>query len=156
MVEVVGATSTIPPQPPPSSTHLRQFYGRSRAVDHALLLERRLGRGETGDGHAERRAGHVVHAHTVTELYRRRLAAMLPADADLELGPRAPAQLDGQLDELADALLIEHLERVVPQDAVLHVERQEPAGVVARQAEGGLREVVRSKGEKLGVLGDLV
>src|SRR5439155_7932886 len=75
-----------------------------------------------------------------TELDRRRLAAMLPADADLELGPRSPAELDRQLDELADALLIEDLERVVPQDAVLHVERQEPAGVVAREAEGRLRE----------------
>src|SRR2546430_647466 len=100
MVEVVGATSTILPQPPPSSTHLRQLYGRSGAVNHPLLLKRRLSCGEAGDGHAERRAGHVVHAHAVTEFPRRRLATMLPADADLELGPRSPAEPHRQLDEL--------------------------------------------------------
>src|SRR2546422_7375654 len=94
MLEVLGATSTILPQPPPSSTHLRQLYGRAGPVDHPLLLERRLGRGETGDRHAERRAGHVVHAHAVTEFHRRGLATMLPADADLELGPRSPAELE--------------------------------------------------------------
>src|SRR3989475_5346685 len=96
------------------------------------------------------RAGHVIQAHVVTELHRRRLAAVLSTDADLELGPRSPAELDRQLDEFADAFLIEHLERVVLQDAVLHVERQEPARVGARQAEGGLREVGRPEGEKLG------
>src|SRR2546429_903952 len=86
---------------------------------------------------------HVVHAYMVTDLHGRGLAAVLPADADLQVGPGSPAEPDRQLDELADALLIEHLERVVPQDAVLHVEREEPAGVVAREAEGGLREVVQ-------------
>src|SRR3989475_9545967 len=121
--------------PPPEDLGVDQrLNGRAGPVDHPLLLERRLGRGETGDRHAERRAGHVVHAHTVTELHRRRLAAMLPADADLELGPRSPAELDRQLAELANALLIEHLERVSPQDAVLHVERQGPGRVVARTA----------------------
>src|SRR4029077_8948062 len=110
-----------PSRPPPSSTVLHRpsptyrSDGRSRPINHPLLLERRLGRGETGDGHTERRAGHVVHAHAVAELHRGRLAAVLPADADLQLGPRSPAELDRQLDELADAFLIEHLERVVPQ-----------------------------------------
>src|SRR2546426_11109048 len=66
--------------------------GCSRSVNYALLLERRLGRGETGDGYAERRAGHVVHAHMVAGLHRRGLAAVLPADADLEVRPRSPAE----------------------------------------------------------------
>src|SRR6266699_2934543 len=111
MVQVVSATSTILPQPSPSSTTCLSSHRRSGAVNHPLLLECGLGRGQTGDRQAERRAGHVVHAHAVTELHRRRLAAVLPADADLELGPRSPAELDRQLDELADAFLIEHLER---------------------------------------------
>src|SRR5881296_3355981 len=98
--------------------------GRSGPVDHPLLLERRLRRGETGDGHAERRAGHVVHAHMVTELHRRGLAAVLSTNADLQVGPGSPAEPDRQLDELADALLVEHLERVVLEDSVLHVKRE--------------------------------
>src|SRR5881397_3264014 len=116
--------------PEPRVPNPEPLDGSSGPVNHALLFERRLSCGETGDGHAERRAGHVGHAHTVTEFHRRGLATVLPTDADLELGPRSPAELDRQLDEFADAFLVEHLERVVPQDAVLHVEREEPAGVV--------------------------
>src|SRR5881396_2545612 len=123
-----GATSTILHQLPPSSTTCFLSHRRPRSVNYALFFERRLRCGETGDRHTERRAGHIVHAHVVTELHRRRLAAVLPADADLELGPRSPAEPDRQLDELADALLVEHLEWVVLQDPVLHVKREEPAG----------------------------
>ena len=107
----IGATSTVLPNLH-SLPSLLLSHRRPRAIHHPLLLERRLGRGETGDRHAERRAGHVVHAHAVTEFHRRGLATMLPADADLELGPRSPAEAHRQFDELADALLIEHLERV--------------------------------------------
>src|SRR3989441_10446878 len=131
----------------------QRLSGRAGPVDPPLLLECCLSRGETGDRHAERRAGHVIQARVVTELHRRRLAAVLSTDADLELGPRSPAELDRQLDELADAFLIEHLERVVLQDAVLHIERQEPARVGGRQAERGLREGVCPEGEKLCGLG---
>src|SRR2546426_9044112 len=99
------------PQPSLSSTTCLSSHRRAGPVNHPLLLKRRLSCGEAGDGHAERRAGHVVHAHAVTEFHRRGLATMLPADADLELGPRSPAELDRQLDELANALLIEDLER---------------------------------------------
>src|SRR6185295_626977 len=123
-------------QPPPSSPNLQNLPnllldGSPRPIDHPLLLERCLGGGETGDRHAERGAGHVVHAHVVAELHRRRLTAVLPANADLEVGPGAPAQPHRELDELADALLVEYLERVVLEDPVLHIEREEPARVVA-------------------------
>src|SRR2546427_1285779 len=93
-----GATSTILHQLPPSPTTCSLSHRRPRAVNHPLLLECGLSRGETGDRHAERRAGHVIQAHVVTELHRRRLAAVLSTDADLELGPRSPAELDRQLD----------------------------------------------------------
>ena len=43
----------------------------------------------------------------------RGLAAVLAADADLEVGARPPAQLAADLDQLADAVLVEHLERIV-------------------------------------------
>src|SRR5207249_7166333 len=95
----LGATYPVLPQPPkPPQSALDRC---SRAIYHPLLLERCLGRGETGDGHAERRAGDVVHAHVVAELDRRGLAAVLPTDADLQLAPGSPTEPDRQLDELA-------------------------------------------------------
>src|SRR5467141_3824153 len=106
--------------PPPEDLSVdERLNGRAGPVDHPLLLKCGLSRGEPSDRHAERRAGHVIQAHAMTELHRRRLTAVLPANADLEVGPRAPAQPHRQLDELADALLVEYLERVVLEDPVL-------------------------------------
>ena len=63
---------------------------------------------------------------------RRRVAAVLAADADLEARPRRAALLDGHAHELADALDVERLERVGGQDPALDVGQQEAAlGVVA-------------------------
>src|SRR2546430_14592297 len=81
---------------------------RPRPVNHPLLLERRLRRREPGDRDAERRAGHVVHPHMVTELHRRGLATVLAADADLQLVEAPSAQSHGELDQLADDVLVEH------------------------------------------------
>src|SRR4051794_21662831 len=83
------------------------------------LAERGLRRGEPGDRHAVRRAGHVVEPDLVTERHRRRIAAMLAADPDLQLRPRLAAALDADLHEFADAGLIDRYERVDLQDAAL-------------------------------------
>ena len=92
----------------------------------------------------------------MAERDRLRLAAVLAADAELEVVADAAAALDGDPHQVADAVLVDRLERVALEDAVLEVVRQEAAGVVAREAERGLREVVRAEGEEVGVLGDLV
>jgi hypothetical protein len=64
-----------------------------------VAADGRLRGGRAGDGNAERRAGHVVHAHAVAELHRARLAA----DADFQVRIRLAAALDGNLHQLADA-----------------------------------------------------
>src|SRR6266511_1838343 len=69
------------PSPEPLDSSLR-------AVDDALLLEGGLGRGEAGDGHAERRARHVVHSHPVAELHRR---GVVGQDAAVHVERQEPA-----------------------------------------------------------------
>src|SRR5689334_22706178 len=49
-----------------------------------ILTQRRLRRRKPRDRHAERRARYVVQIHLVAERDRRRIAAVLAADADLE------------------------------------------------------------------------
>src|SRR5207247_11252759 len=114
-----GSRLTFPVSRVPFPGQLDRSF---RAVNDPLLLERGLRRREPGDGNAERGAGHVVHPRVVAELDRAGLAAVLAADADLEVAARPPAQAHGGLDQLADAFLVEDLEGVVLQDAVLHVE----------------------------------
>ena len=63
--------------------------------------------GQTGDGHAERRAGHVVHADAVAELDGARLAAVLAADADFQVRVGLAAAFDGSFHQLADAFVVE-------------------------------------------------
>ena len=81
---------------------------------------------------------------------------MLAADADLQVVARGAAELHRELHELADTVLVEHLEGIILQNPVLDIEWQEPSRVIARQAEGRLREVVRPKRKELGFLRDLV
>ena len=65
--------------------------------------ERRVGRGEPGERHPVRRAGHVVEADLVAEVHRRGIAAVLAADARAS-GPDAPHDRGLRpLDELPDA-----------------------------------------------------
>src|ERR1035437_101559 len=114
----------------------------------------RLRGGQAGDGDAERRAGHVVHAHAVAELHRARLAAMLAADADFQVRIRLAAALDGDLHQLADAFLVEDGKRIGREDLAILVVLLELRIVVARQAHTGLGQIVGPEAEELGFLGE--
>src|SRR5689334_20704608 len=81
----------------------------------ALGRDDRLGRGEAGDRHPERAAADVVEADPVEEVDRLGVAAVLAADAELELLVHRTAALGADLDELADARLVDRLERVALQ-----------------------------------------
>lgn len=121
-----------------------------------LVLDGSLRRCDAGDGHAVGGAGYVVHAELGAELHGGGLAAVLAADADLEVGAGGTAFLDAHLNELADAFLVEHFEGIGLDDAVLLVELEELGSVVTREAEGHLGEVVGAEREEFGYFGDLV
>ena len=55
-------------------------------------------------------------------------------------------------DQAADALFVDHLEGVLVQDACLEVSGQEGADVVAREAEGHLREIIGTVRKELGAV----
>ena len=111
---------------------------------------------QTGDGHTEGRAGHVVQAHLVAELHAGGVAAVLAADAQAQVGTGGAAQLRGHLDQLAYALLVQVSERIALVDLVVVVVAQELARVVTAEAEGHLGQIVGAEAEELGLLGDLV
>src|SRR4051794_23533247 len=62
------------------------------------LAERRLGGGETRDRHTERRARHIVEAGRMAERDRGGIAAVLAADAELDVLARLAAALVGDAD----------------------------------------------------------
>ena len=70
------------------------------------LLDRSLSGGQTGDGHTEGRAGHIVQTGAVAELHGGGIAAVLAADTQMQVGVHAAAQFAGHIHQLADALLI--------------------------------------------------
>ena len=68
---------------------------------------------------------------------------MLAADPDLEIAPGLAAFLDRDLHQPPHAGHVDRLERVAGQDLLFEVADDESSlGVVAREAEGGLGEVV--------------
>ena len=111
---------------------------------------------EACDRHAEGRAGDVVEADLVAELDGGRIAAVLTADTAVEFGTGRTAELDRHLHQLADAHRVETGEGIGFVDLVRIVCGQELAGVVAREAERHLGEVVRTEAEELRFLGDVV
>src|SRR5207253_3378807 len=110
-----------------------------------------------GDRHAERRAADVVEAELVAELDAARLPPVLAANADLQLLLDAAPAHDADAHQVADAAAVERLERVAVEDPFFEVEGEElPLGVVAREAERRLCQVVRAAREEVRLLGDLV
>ena len=90
----------------------------------------------------------------MAEFDRGRVAALLAADAELDVRAGLTAQLRRHLDEAADACLIELGERVGFVDLAVVVGRKELARVVTGEAEGHLRQIVRAEGEELCLVGN--
>src|SRR5215204_3845552 len=83
------------------------------------LSKRGVRRGETRDRQPEWRTTHIIEPDPVEEADRFRIAAMLAADSQLDIGPVLPSPVDRDLDELPDTLLIERLERILRHHTIL-------------------------------------
>src|ERR1051326_2831361 len=96
-----------------------------------VFPECRLGGGEAGDRHAERRAGDVIEPDLVAEGDRGGIAAVLAADAELENVASLATARDRDSDQLADALAIERDEGIDRQNAFGRIRTEEARRVVA-------------------------
>ncbi len=110
-----------------------------------------LGGGQTGDRHAERRATDVVQTDLVAEHHAGRVAAVLAADADLQVVPRFAALLDAR----SSSARRRRPDRSSGTDrcgmmSCSLVVVDEAAVVVAAHAQRGLRQVVGAEAEELG------
>src|SRR5579883_1232091 len=94
-----------------------------------LLAERRLRGREARDRNAERRARDVVESDEVAELDRGRIAAVLAADAELEVLAHLAAALARDRDQFADAFAVDRDERIDRQDAFRRISPEEARGV---------------------------
>src|SRR6202012_774682 len=104
---------------------------------------------EPRDRHAIGRARDVVETDVVAEGDGGGIAAMLAANADLEVRPRLAAALHADLDELADSFAINRDEGIDLEDALGDVGTEEARGIVAADAVGRLRQIVSAEGEEL-------
>ena len=115
----------------------------------------RLGRREAGDGHAVGRAGDVVKPDLLAEGDRSRVAAMLAANAELDVRTGRPAALRCDAHQLAHAFGIQRDEGILRDELLRHVVVHEIGRVVPADAIGRLGQVIGTKGEKLSRFGDL-
>jgi hypothetical protein len=123
-----------------------------------MNASRGLGRGEAGDRHAEGRAGDVVQPDLVAEVDDCGVAAVLAADADLEvrLGAGRPFSTPISTSWPTPVWSSDWNGSFAPAGSPGEVVGQEGVDVVAAVAEGHLRQVVGAEAEEVGVLGDLV
>src|SRR5260221_13263771 len=106
----------------PAARVVRFAMDCSLRFARGLLAERGLRRREPRDRHAERRAGHVVEPDLVAEHNRRRIAAVLTADADLEVPAHLAAALDADPNQRPDTVAVDRHERIARQDAACGVD----------------------------------
>ena len=74
---------------------------------------------------------------------------MFAADTQVQIRVRRTTILYSQFDELSDTLLIQRDKRVTFKNLLFAVFRQERTGVITRESEAHLREVVGTEGEEL-------
>src|SRR5690242_16377467 len=101
-----------PEQAPGISHHFDLETQQASRLAGNLLAERSLRSGEPCDRHAIRRTRHVVQSDLVTEIHRRRIAAVLTADSHLQIAARGTATLHRDLHQFAHALAIDRDERI--------------------------------------------
>src|SRR5438552_10737164 len=88
-------------------------------------------------------------------MHRFRVAAVLAADAEPQIGPGPTTLLYRYLHQPPHAVDVERLERRYGEHALLQVRREESGlDVVTREAPRGLRQVVRAEREELCSLSD--
>ena len=141
----------VPPRwGPPSPLRGGIRVGGSPATG-SVPLEGRLGGGEAGDRHAEGRAGDVVQPDLVAEGDRGRVAAVLAADADLEVGPRPCGRARPPISTSwpTPSWSIDGTGR--RRGSFCDVGAEEGGDVVAAEAERHLGQVVGAEGEELGL-----
>ena len=124
--------------PPPDCPAAVIFIGAmlcSGTDSLLLVLDRGLRSGKSCDGDAERAAGDVRQANLVAEFDRGRVAALLAADAKLDVRAGLTAQFRCHLDKAANAGLVQLGERIGLIDLTVIVGGKELTGVVAGEAK---------------------
>src|SRR5262245_12399010 len=119
------------------------------------VAESGLGGGQAGDRHAKRRARHVVEPDLVAECNGGSIAAMLAADAELEVVPNLASALAGDPYEFSDTLAVDGDEWIGGENPFGGIDAEEACGVVSANAERGLGEVVGAERKEFRRLGDL-
>src|SRR5262245_5247689 len=114
----------MPGTSPGMMSSLRNREAGLRLARHRLA-ERGLRCREASDRHAVGRARDIVETDLVAERHRGRIAAMLAADADLEIGPDLAAAGDADLHQFADAVPIDRDERIDLQDSLADIGAEE-------------------------------
>src|SRR5688572_17596158 len=89
------------------------------------LRDRRLRCSQARDGHAERRAAHIVQPYRLEKLNRRGIPAVLAANPELDSGSGRTALADGDVHQLPDTSPIDGGERIIRHDFPFGVIRQE-------------------------------
>ena len=97
--------------------------------------------GETGNGYTEGAAGNVVQANLVAEFHGGRIAAVLAANADVQLGVVGTAQSAGHVHQLANTGLVQLGEGIVLEDLGIVVSIQELTGTDESNAAAAFGEV---------------
>lgn len=101
-------------------------------VHRSFRVECGLRGGKTRDRHAEKRATDVIEPGRLAKTDRGRIAAMIAADAKLDVRPCSAALAHGHLDQRADAYRVQADECIDVDDSLLAIDVEKVSQIVAR------------------------
>ena len=121
-----------------------------------LALDSCLSCCKTCDRYSEGRAGYVVKADLVAELYGCGVTTVLAADTNVKLGIYGTAEGYCHVHKLTNTGGVELSEGIVLEDLCIVVSIEELTCVITREAIGHLSKVVSTEAEEVCVRCDLI
>src|ERR1700687_1914648 len=124
-----------------------------------FFFNHRLSCSQTRYRHTVGRSADVVHSSLMAELHAVCIAAMLPANPDLQFWTGLTALFNSPPHQHSYTLSIQRLERISSKDPglfLVYIVRQEASRVVSGQPHGGLRQVAGAERKELSNLSTLI
>ena len=125
-------------------------------IEIRLLLYGGLCGGKQCGGHTIGRTADIVQSYLMAKGDGGGIAAMLSANAIVQVFTGRAALFDCDLDQLSHAGLVDAYERIFVEYAIVDVIRQKASCVITAQTKRSLRQVVGSKREEIGFFGNFI
>src|SRR5690606_939473 len=112
--------------------------------------------GQTRNRNTVWRATHVIETHRLKITDTGRIPPVFPTNSQLNVRPGPTSQLNRHFDQFANTFLIDRSKRIGFKNSFADIRGQKSAGVVARNPQSRLGQIIGAEAEKLSMISQLI